>query len=135
MRDTRVASSLAAASVPLLSVRGSVRSRAGRSTSGSFSSIGGSIGGRIGGRISGSWVGIARRLLLFCFVLLLWAHRVLLPVCLLPFPCAEAGLIAFVPDDSAVLVAVQALSGAAAGAAVIVLLATSYLFSLLQGDN
>lgn len=52
-----------------------------------------------------------------------------------PFVFAEAGLIAFVPDDSAVLVAVQALSGAAAGAAVIVLLATSYLFSLLQGDN
>merc|ERR1719453_1724060 len=47
----------------------------------------------------------------------------------------EAGLIAFVPDDSAVLVGLQALSGAAAGAAVIVLLATSYLFSLLQGDN
>ena len=52
-----------------------------------------------------------------------------------PFVFAEAGLIAFVPDDSAVLVAVQALSGAAAGAAVLVLLATSYLFSLLQGDN
>jgi hypothetical protein len=40
-----------------------------------------------------------------------------------------------VPDDSAGLIAVQAVSGAAAGAGAVVLLASAYLFSLLQGDN
>merc|ERR1719387_1594106 len=47
----------------------------------------------------------------------------------------EAGLIFFVPDDGAALVAVQAISGAAVGLGAIVLIATSYLFSLIQGEN
>ena len=47
----------------------------------------------------------------------------------------EASLISFVPDNTALLVGVQAVSGAAAAAAVVVLMGTSYLFSLLQGDN
>merc|ERR1712118_266660 len=47
----------------------------------------------------------------------------------------EASLIYFVPDDSTALVALQAVSGAAVGVGTIVLIATSYLFSLLQGEN
>ena len=48
---------------------------------------------------------------------------------------AEAGLIFFVPDDSTALVALQAVSAAGVGLASVVLIATSYLFSLLQGEN
>jgi len=47
----------------------------------------------------------------------------------------EASLIFFVPDDSTALVALQAVSAAGVGLAAVVLIATSYLFSLLQGDN
>lgn len=47
----------------------------------------------------------------------------------------ELGLISFVPDDSAVLVAVQAATGLAAGAGAAVLIGSAFLFSLLQGEN
>merc|ERR1711990_1130017 len=47
----------------------------------------------------------------------------------------EAGLIFFVPDDSTALVALQLASGVAVGLGSVVLIATSYLFSLLQGEN
>jgi len=46
----------------------------------------------------------------------------------------ETALITAVPDDSAVLVALQAVTGLAAGAAAVVLIASSALFSLLQGE-
>merc|ERR1719258_176481 len=44
----------------------------------------------------------------------------------------EVGLITVVPDDNTALIAVQALTGVAAGAAAVTLLRASYLFSLLQ---
>merc|ERR1719201_1245743 len=47
----------------------------------------------------------------------------------------EAGLIFFVPDDSTALVGVQVVSGLAVGLGATVLIATSYLFSLIQGEN
>ena len=52
------------------------------------------------------------------------------PLC----PCAETTLITVVPDDNAALIAVQAVTGVAAGAGSVVLLASAYLFSLLQGE-
>merc|ERR1712187_310586 len=47
---------------------------------------------------------------------------------------AEVGLIAVVPDDNAALVALQAITGVAAGAGAVTLVAVSQLFSLLQKD-
>lgn len=47
----------------------------------------------------------------------------------------ELGLITVIPDDNAVLVGLQLVTGVAAGAGAVTLLATSYLFSLLQGEN
>ena len=46
----------------------------------------------------------------------------------------ELGLISFVPDDSAALIAVQAVTGVAAGAGAVVLIGSAALFSLLQGE-
>ena len=48
---------------------------------------------------------------------------------------AEAGLILNVPDDNLGLVAVQGITGVAAGAAAVTLFGASYFFSLLQGDD
>jgi len=47
----------------------------------------------------------------------------------------EAALIAAVPDDNAVLIAVQALTGLLAGGGAVTLLASAYLLSLLQGED
>jgi len=47
----------------------------------------------------------------------------------------EFALITAIPDDSTALIAVQLATGLAAGAGAVVLLATSFLFSLLQGEN
>ena len=47
----------------------------------------------------------------------------------------ELGLISAVPDDTAALVALQAASGAVVGLTAVVLLASSYLFGLLQGTD
>ena len=47
----------------------------------------------------------------------------------------EAGLIYLVPDDSAAFVTLQAVTGVAAGLGGVTLLATSYLFGLLQGGS
>jgi len=47
----------------------------------------------------------------------------------------EFGLITVVPDDNVALVAVQAATGVAAGAAAVVLFGTAFLFSLLQSDD
>lgn len=47
----------------------------------------------------------------------------------------EFALIQVVPDDSSALVALQAATGAAAGLGAVVLLASSYLFGLLQGTD
>jgi len=47
----------------------------------------------------------------------------------------EFALITAVPDDNAALIAIQAITGLAAGAGAVVLLASSFLFSLLQGEN
>ena len=44
----------------------------------------------------------------------------------------EYGLITVVPDDSTALVALQAVTGFAAGLGAVTLLAASYLFGLLQ---
>merc|ERR1712146_743472 len=46
----------------------------------------------------------------------------------------ELALITVVPDDNVALLGFQAVTGVAAGAGAVTLLATSYLFSLLQGD-
>jgi len=48
---------------------------------------------------------------------------------------AEAGLIYAIPDTSAPLVALQATTGVLAGLASVTLIAISYLFGLLQGDD
>ena len=48
---------------------------------------------------------------------------------------AEAALVAAVPDDNAVLLALQLGTGVAAGAGAVVLAGTAFLFSLLQGDD
>jgi len=47
----------------------------------------------------------------------------------------EAGLITVVPDDNAALVALQAITGLAAGAGGLTLFGASFFFSLLQADN
>merc|ERR1711908_28046 len=47
----------------------------------------------------------------------------------------EAALITVVPDDNVALVGLQAVTGLAAGAGAVMLFATSFLFSLLQGEN
>lgn len=47
----------------------------------------------------------------------------------------EAALVAAVPDDNAVLLALQLGTGVAAGAGAVVLAGTAFLFSLLQGDD
>jgi len=47
----------------------------------------------------------------------------------------ELALITVIPDDNIALVGLQVVTGAAAGAGAVTLLATSYLFSLLQGEN
>jgi hypothetical protein len=47
----------------------------------------------------------------------------------------EVGLISVVPDDNAVLIAVQVITGLLAGGGGVTLLASAYLFSLLQGEN
>jgi len=47
----------------------------------------------------------------------------------------ELALITVVPDDNIALVGLQLVTGAAAGAGAVTLLGTSYLFSLLQGEN
>jgi hypothetical protein len=47
----------------------------------------------------------------------------------------EVGLISVVPDDNAVLIAVQAITGLLAGGGAVTLLASAYLFSLLQGES
>lgn len=46
----------------------------------------------------------------------------------------ETGIITVVPDDSAVLVGLQVVTGLAAGLGSVVLLASAALFSLLQGE-
>ena len=50
-------------------------------------------------------------------------------------PSAELALIAAVPDDSTVLVALQAITGVAAGAGALTLFATAQLFGLLQASD
>jgi len=47
----------------------------------------------------------------------------------------EVGLISAVPDDNTALVALQLLTGVAAGAGAVVLLASASLFSLLQATD
>lgn len=47
----------------------------------------------------------------------------------------EFGLITVVPDDNIALLGIQAVTAAAAGAGAVTLIGTSYLFSLLQGEN
>merc|ERR1711967_55741 len=47
----------------------------------------------------------------------------------------EAALITVVPDDNVALVGLQAVTGLAAGAGAVMLFATSFLSSLLQGEN
>lgn len=48
---------------------------------------------------------------------------------------AEAGLILTVPDDNGILVALQVVTGLAAGAGAAVLVGLSTFFNLLQGDD
>jgi len=47
----------------------------------------------------------------------------------------EAALITIVPDDNAALIALQVITGLLAGGAGVTLFATSFLFSLLQGED
>jgi hypothetical protein len=47
----------------------------------------------------------------------------------------EVGIISIVPDDNAALVVVQVITALVAGGGTVTLLASAYLFSLLQGDN
>ena len=47
----------------------------------------------------------------------------------------EVGLITALPDDNAALVAVQAVTGVAAGAGALTLFAASALFGTLQAKN
>jgi hypothetical protein len=47
----------------------------------------------------------------------------------------EVGLIALVPDDNVALLALQAVTGLLAGGGAVTILASAYLFSLLQGEN
>ena len=47
----------------------------------------------------------------------------------------EFALITAVPDDNAALLGVQVVTGLLAGGGAVVLLASSFLFSLLQGTN
>jgi len=47
----------------------------------------------------------------------------------------EVGVISFVPDDNAALIAFQAITALLAGGGTVTLFASAYLFSLLQGDN
>jgi len=47
----------------------------------------------------------------------------------------EGALIGLVPDDNAALIAVQVLTGLLAGGGAVTLLASAFVFSLLQGEN
>jgi len=47
----------------------------------------------------------------------------------------EFGIISLVPDDNAALIAVQVITGLLAGGGAVTLLASAFLFSLLQGEN
>jgi hypothetical protein len=47
----------------------------------------------------------------------------------------EVGFISVVPDDNAALIAVQAITGLLAGGGAVTLLASAFLFSLLQGES
>jgi len=47
----------------------------------------------------------------------------------------EVALISVVPDDNAVFIAIQAITGLLAGGGAVTILASAYLFSLLQGEN
>ena len=50
-------------------------------------------------------------------------------------PLAEVGLITVVPDDNSALIAVQAITGLAAGLGATTLLGVSALFGALQGSD